>query len=433
MEAGRQATAWSNTASVLLDSRRLCCYVHAVALPPPWGERVVVSEDAAAVPTSRRRLAALGGAALAAALPRPTRAEPLPAAWTVMVYMSGDNNLESLVTKDFERELAAVGSTPAVQVVALADRKPGRDHGRGNWTGTKLFRVEQGMTATADNAVEAWGERDMGNPKTLVRFVDWAKSHCPADRYALYLWGHSWSWHPQVTMWDGTEKDALSAAELKRAAASLAPLDVVGYDSCNAGAIEAETLWRGSAQAIAHSQEWVNTDGFDYGHILRALNDRPGMTADDLAAVSAQSAEGLERTWSAVALDQRFDDLLAAVDQWAGLLLDGLKVHRKAYDRALKGTQRFVDAPMDRDLADFAANIATTVDDAAIRAASEAVAAAVGNAVLWEWHRDTYPGAHGITIYLPPKLPKKGWRAYRGLDFAAETRWDDFLRAYVGK
>ena len=397
------------------------------------GPRAAVSEDAAAVPIPRRRLALLGGAALAAtALPRPARAEPERAAWTVMVYMSGDNNLEGLVTKDFEHELAAVGSTPAVQVVALADRRPGHDHGRGNWTGTKLFHVEQGMTATAANAVESWGERDMGNPKTLVRFVDWAKSHCPADRYALYLWGHSWSWHPQVTMWDGTEQDALSAAELQRSMASLAPLDVVGYDSCNAGAIEVEALWRGTAQAIAHSQEWVNTDGFDYAAILRALNDRPGMSADDLAVASAHSAEGLERTWSAVALDQRFDALVAAVDQWAGLLLAGMATHRKAYDQALKGTQRFVDAPMDRDLADFAANVAATVDDAAIRAASEAVVAAVGAAVLWEWHRATYPGAHGITIYLPPRLPKKGWRAYRGLDFAAGTRWDEFLKAYVG-
>jgi hypothetical protein len=369
-------------------------------------------------------LAALSGARRALAAP------PSAARWSVMVYMAGDNNLEGLIVKDFENELAAVGSTPAVQVVALADRKPGRDRSRDNWKGVKLFHVEKGMRATPENAVASWGERDMGNAKTLVDFVDWTRANYPADRYALFFWGHSWSWHPGVTMWDSTSHDALNPREIRSAQPQLGFIDVIGYDSCNAGSIETEALWRGHAAAIAHSQEWVDVHGFAYDQILAALNDDPGMSAGDLAVVASRGAAAQERTWSAVALDQRWDVLESAVDAWSKALAAGLPAHRDDYRAALAATQHFVDAPMDRDLSDLAAQINARVDDPAIRGAGQAVIDAVAGAVLAEQHRSNYPGAHGITIFVPGHTRGRAFAAYRNLDFAANTGWDEFLRQW---
>ena len=127
-------------------------------------------------------------------------AAPPPAApqakWTVMVYISGDNNLEDYVVKDIELELAPTGSSANVQVVALADRGPGYDTSYGDWQTTKLFHVTQGMTADGANAVADWGERNMGDKQTLIDFVTWTKANYPADHYALVFWGHGWNWHP---------------------------------------------------------------------------------------------------------------------------------------------------------------------------------------------------------------------------------------------
>src|SRR5512134_3048500 len=75
------------------------------------------------------------------------------AKWTVMVYISGDNNLEEYVVPDIETELAPTGSSAAVQVVALADRGPGYDTSYGDWQSTKLFHVTPGMTAAPEDAV----------------------------------------------------------------------------------------------------------------------------------------------------------------------------------------------------------------------------------------------------------------------------------------
>ena len=131
------------------------------------------------------------------------------AKWTVMVYISGDNNLEDFVVKDIELELAPTGSSANVQVVALADRGPGYDTSYGDWQTTKLFHVTQGMIADSASAVADWGERDMGDPQTLVDFVTWTKANYPADHYALYFWGHGWNWHPGVVMQDDTNTDTL--------------------------------------------------------------------------------------------------------------------------------------------------------------------------------------------------------------------------------
>src|SRR3990172_8841718 len=91
-------------------------------------------------------LTTLTGNAAGAAPPAPR------AKWTVMVYISGDNNLEDYVVKDIELELAPTGSSANVQVVALADRGPGYDTSRGDWQTTKLYRVTQGMLATPESA-----------------------------------------------------------------------------------------------------------------------------------------------------------------------------------------------------------------------------------------------------------------------------------------
>lgn len=156
-------------------------------------------------------------------------APPAPQAkWTVMVYIAGDNNLEDYVVLDIENELAPTGSSADVQVVALADRGPGYDTSRGDWQTTKIYHVTQGMVADAASAVEDWGERNTGDPQTLIDFVTWSKTNYPADHYALIFWGHGWNWHPNVVMQDDTDGDTLDYEEMKPILPSLGFIDVVG-------------------------------------------------------------------------------------------------------------------------------------------------------------------------------------------------------------
>ena len=378
-------------------------------------------------------LSSLTGTAVAApAAPR--------AKWTVMVYMSGDNDLEYYVVSDIETELALIGSTDEVQVIALADRAPHYDKSRGDWQTTKLYHVTPGMIADSASADAAWDaqhadELDMGDPQTLIDFVTWTKANYPADHYALYFWGHGWSWHPGWVMEDDTNnEDTLDYDETKDAIPSLGFIDVVGYDGCNMASIEIFNLWHGHATAVTSSQEFVAAEGIQYDIVLSQLSARPGMTADEVAIATSQSAS-TDKTWSAVAVDDRFDTFLDAVDAWSLALKAGLPANRKKYDQALTATRSFWQASVDKDLYDMANEINLLVGDSNVTATGLAVMDAVKVVVLHERHASSYADAHGITIYGLSNVTGKGLDDYlyyqSKVDFATQTGWGDFLDAYA--
>jgi hypothetical protein len=356
------------------------------------------------------------------------------AKWTVMVYISGDNDLEPYVVSDLETELGAVGSSENVQVVALADRIAGNDTRYGDWQTTKLFHVTQGMKADATSAVADWGEKDMADPQTLIDFVTWSKTNYPADHYVLYFWGHGWNWHPGYVMRDDTNVDTMDYSEQKTAIPSLDFVDVVGYDGCNMSSIEIFDLWHGYATAVTSSQEFVFSEGIQYDLVLGQLTANPNMTADQLAIATSQSASK-DKTWSAVAVDDRFDALLTAVDEWSVALNDGLASNRKKYDRAFGATRTFWRNTEDKDLYDMAYEMNRLVSDSNIKSKSQAVMDAVNAVVLHERHVNGLKDAHGISIYHISKAGEKNtnYAYYRStVDFALQTGWDEFLNAYVG-
>lgn len=361
-------------------------------------------------------------------------APPAPRAkWTVMVYISGDNNLEDYVVKDIELELAPTGSSANVQVVALADRGPGFDTSRGDWKTTKLYHVTKNMIADSASAVADWGERNFGNPQTLIDFVTWTKTNYPADHYALYFWGHGWNWHPGWVMQDDTDEDTLDYHETKAAIPSLGFIDVVGYDGCNMASLEIMKLWNGHATALSSSQEYVGWDGIEYDLILAQLAANPNMTADQVAIATSQSASN-DKTWSAVAVDSRLNTLITAVDQWSIALTNGLAANRTKYNRAFGATRSFWQAPMDKDLYDMAYEMNRNVSDANIKAKSQAVMDAFSTVVLDEHHVNAYADVHGITIYHISKASEKDsdYTYYRStVDLALLTRWDEFLNVYA--
>ena len=359
-------------------------------------------------------------------------APPTPRAkWTVMVYISGDNNLEDYVVKDLELELAPTGSSSSVQVVALADRGPGYDTSRGDWQTTKLYHVTQGIIADSASAVADWGERNMGDPQTLIDFVTWTKANYPADHYVLYFWGHGWSWHPGWVMEDDSNNDTLDYDETKAAIPSLGFIDVVGYDGCNMASLEIMKLWHNHATALTGSQEWVGWDGIEYEVVLAQLAGNPDMTADQVAMATSASTV-TDKTWSAVAVDARLNTLLTAVDQWSVALRNGLGANKKKYDTAFGAARSFWQAPMDKDLYDLAFEINRNVTDTNIKAKSQAVMNAFEIVVLHERHVSQYSDVHGITIYGPARSNQKLDFAYfLTLDLATTTGWDEFLSAYV--
>ena len=162
--------------------------------------------------------------------------------------------------------------------------------------------------------------------------------------------------------------------------------------------IEIQSLWHGHASVLAASQEWVGWDGIEYDVVLNQLTANPNMTADQVGVATAQSAAN-EKTFSAVAVDGRWDALKTAVDNFGIAMKNGIAANRTALGKAFANTKDMWQAPIDKDLYDMAFEVNNRVSDANIKSKAQAVMTAMGPVVLYERHVSQYADAHGITIF----------------------------------
>ncbi len=119
------------------------------------------------------------------------RARQNRAAWTVMVYIGADNDLESFALTDIN-EMELVGSTTAVNIVVQMDRTAGYDSTNGNWADTRRFFItrDNNLDLITSQPVQNLSETNTGDPVYLADFATWAMRTYPANRYALIIWDH---------------------------------------------------------------------------------------------------------------------------------------------------------------------------------------------------------------------------------------------------
>ena len=110
--------------------------------------------------------------------------------WTVMVYLDGQNDLESNLIANFE-DMSLIGSGLCVDIVVEMGRM-GAVTDYDGWAG-----VRRGLVHEFDHPTSDWGETvgsgfapDMGDWDTLEDFLAWAKTNYPAQNYALILSDH---------------------------------------------------------------------------------------------------------------------------------------------------------------------------------------------------------------------------------------------------
>ena len=187
-------------------------------------------------------------------------------------------------------------------------------------------------------------------------------------------------------------------------------------------------LWNGFATALTGSQEFVNMDGIEYDVVLSQLNANPNLTADQVAVATSASTI-YEVTWSAVAVDARYNALRTAVDQWSIALKAALPAQRAAIARGFGNAKSFWQAPTDKDLSDLAKAVNAQVTGTDLKAKGTAVINAVEAIVL---HRrfigSKYNMVKGITItgITRPVEKTADWTYYHSLEFATRTGWDEF-------
>jgi len=368
------------------------------------------------------------------------------ASWTFMVYMDGDNDLETNGIDDF-LWMSSVGSSNDVNILVQFDRIPlllFDDTRYDNWTGAKRYLVLAGMVPNNANAVQHLGEVNMGNPQTLIDFVEWGMNNYPAENYAVVIWDHGSGWKPKniqlatdfTSMFDGLTMQELRSAFSTLTNDGAQPIDLIGFDACLMAMIEVDNQIMPYGIMRVGSEETIPREAWPYHEILRSLVADPNMTAPELGEVIVQ--EYYEHynnyTLSAVDLGSTYTSLNTAVDDFAQALMDGLNTYRNQISQARLNTQNFLDREY-LDLYDFANQVNLRITEAAINTSATAVMNEVDNVMIHEQHGSTsYSNAHGISIYFPASSGDYDSR-YDGvsnfLQFTQNNRWDEWLRAFL--
>ena len=211
------------------------------------------------------------------------------AKWTVMVYMDGDNNLEGAGIDDF-LEMASAGSNANVNIVVQFDRASGYDTSYGDWTDTRRGIIMPGNVPSLSWGASI-GEVNMGDPTTLVNFVDWATSQLPGRPLCV---GSLGSWRRLAfdrilykgACWDDTNgSDYLENREVGTALAAIPQnMDLFGYDCCLMAMLECAHQVRNEASVFVTSEEAEPGDGWAYDAFLPHLKANPSWTAAQLGA-----------------------------------------------------------------------------------------------------------------------------------------------------
>ncbi len=245
---------------------------------------------------------------------------------------------------------------------------------------------------------------------------------------------------------DDSSKDFLDSRDLSDVLNSASSLigrriDVLGFDACLMSMIEVAYQVRDAASVMAASEDSEPGSGWPYRDILRALADRPAMTAAQLGktiveryvdAYDSSLLSSLPVTQSALNLEQAAQ-AVAAVDALAQRLLDGWRSRalRSALLEARAQAQTFMD-PDYVDLLDLVKLLAGKGAAKPLRDACERVAAAVepgasGSLVLADGHAGlSERHAHGVSIYFPTLGVSP---CYAALDMSRDCAWARLLEA----
>jgi len=325
------------------------------------------------------------------------------AEWTFIVYMAADDDsLEEAAIGDF-KEMASVGSNNNLNIVVQLDRPYRDSHSHDNWTDCRRFLITNGLTTADGNEIMNIGEVNMGDPDTLVSFVEWAASNYPAEKYALIISGHGKGW--EGSCWDETsDNDNLNLSEMRSALGDISefigrPVDLIGFDACLMGTIEVAYEVHDYASVLVASEQTEPLSGWPYDAILTQLTATTDINAAELATIIVDSYY-----------------LYHAPTGYTMTVIDLTKI-----DAMVNGLSDLAQALV----------VYNGTDAQAVKNYASTVTTTINEAVIYERHGTSWPDSHGLAIYFP-KYQRGFNSAYNAgtVSLADDTAWEEFVIGY---
>ena len=205
--------------------------------------------------------------------------------------MDGDNSLgstrdNSYVSFDLS-EMENVFFPPQIKVVALVDYY-------GN-TGGEIYETD--YTGKLKKVADT-DELNMGDPETLVKFVEEYMDKYPAPKRALIFWDHGDGWRSvnyqtRFSAIDETDGDTLFMFEVRNALNYLKDnnyeINLIGFDECLMGMIEPLYDIKDFAEYFVASEALEPADGWNYERVFGKLSSNPSASPEEFGKMIVDS------------------------------------------------------------------------------------------------------------------------------------------------
>lgn len=404
--------------------------------------------------------------------------------WTVMIFMSGDNNLAVECVWGI-KEILRVGLPPGVAVTVQFDsitegpkrydikgilEKPaGRMTAKGQMEGIDRDGEFLDLGETVRNGKKSSRSDDaelMASPKSLKEFLEYSIDKHKADRYLLVLSGHGSGIVGDQFLFDEQPENFLSIPNLKKVMLEVSqsrlqgkPFDILGMDACSMNMAEVGFELRGAANYLVGAEGFEETTGWPYYRILETLkrSNKP-MKAEELAEaiVKIYTSYYLDYATAGISTDIAYCDLgeaaaLAdAIRDLGKVLSSKVRLYDSKVGRQVRAsivaahweTQSYMfedyvdlwdfcdrlhlssgrlDKPHREDIQKHCRKVKKVIEKKYVKASCYSGAA--------------FQHSHGVSIYLPWVENEGDLKKYRNAErkegYSYHTRWGDFIKTYV--
>jgi hypothetical protein len=344
-------------------------------------------------------------------LPQPKKA------WTVLVYLDGDNSLSSFAAGNIN-QMKNVGSDANLNIVLLWDSTDST-HG--------YYYVQPGTNTLLQDV----GEVDMGAVGTAKNFIDYATNNFPADKYMFVYWNHGGAVDRGVC-WDdtsGTHLSEVNQKDIMNYAVSRfgKKLEVVGFDACLMATAEIYYQYRNVANYMAASEQTEPGAGWDYNALSVIKSNPTTCTGADVAKsvctkYAAANSGSSDWTFSAINLAYA-PQLGTAINDFATTAMAS-GVSGSTFNSLASGLSNFTGYT--KDLTGLMnAVIASSSMPQAVKDKAAAVKTIITTQlVLQNQYGSTWNNkAFGCSITM-----KSDTATYDLLDLCADTQWNEFCK-----
>ena len=357
--------------------------------------------------------------------------------YTLMVYMVG-SDLESghgCATKDIQEMLDSGLDFSKVNLVIYTGGSKYWNMDIPSDCNTVLYISSNGKLEVAAATSEP---ANMGDPSTLLDFMNYTYQNFQAEKYSMICWNHGGGPLCGYGVDELFDADRLYLQEMESAFAASPfaqqKMEFLGFDACLMGTIEAAEMADDYFHYMIASEEVELASGWDYS-FLKKLN-----STTDTKAIADEILTGFDKTMKAYnwkveytlsCLDlSHMDATVKAMDTLFLKMAESVK--NGGYSKLAKIREkllRFGTSGADYDQVDLGHMVQSLSSD--FRSETATMQTQL-NSLIYD-QVTSMTGASGVSIYFPydNKDWYQGWGYYFHEDLSDSTGYESFIDAFT--